>query len=217
MSLAGAKFKSPSSLARLGALQKKEEIWPPSPTCSQRIPKLPGGSALRKGRADRRGLLRRGFSRDSVEKSRGPCCMFSPSNPRTPCSPRSCQPGHLHSWSKNSKDGTAALCCWSASLSLTPSHHHPHPCILRPCRAWSHGQLGGPPHSQSPMYEYCIMRWAINNKRLPNPSALREFCYTLVWRPVILQNSWTHLVIFKGTWRRPRESFCLPQDDTWAR
>ena len=105
----------------------------PSPTCSQRIPKLPGGSALRKGRADRRELLRRGFSRDAVEKSRGPCFKFSPSNPRSPCSPRSCQPGHLHFWSKIQRWNRGTLLLVGLFFSLTPSHHHhPHPCILQP-------------------------------------------------------------------------------------
>jgi hypothetical protein len=46
------------------------------------------------------------------------------------------------------------------------------------------------------------MGWAINNKRVPNPSAFRESCYEvlyiLVWHPVILRNSWTHLMISKG-------------------
>jgi hypothetical protein len=43
------------------------------------------------------------------------------------------------------------------------------------------------------------MGWAINNKRLPNPSAFRESCYEvlyiLVWHPVILRNSWTHRIL----------------------
>ncbi len=121
------------------------------------------------------------------------------------------------------KDGTAALCCWSACSFLL---HRLIIIILTRassslCRAWTTGWTAAQSVSNV-QSDHCVMRWSNNNKRLPNLSAPREFCYcgicTIVWHPAILQNPWTHLVIFGSTWRvgRGNPSAC-PQDDTWAR